>query len=523
MSIRAAVDQWADAEGFHPAVRFEGRRSHVGGQTNARYSGFYLLYFDNDTYYLGESVDLRARMGGHNLHWGTEISEVRFLRRTLSKQQLRSVERGLIRGLNSVVPKQCRNTTHASYTSHRNELIDLLDDDEQATWVADAASFNKNDPSPLKPIAIQQYVKYHTAAERFRSRPDHARIVSTLRTYLETCIPAPRRTEFHGWNVSTGASGGDRLLCVSVGRMESFVVFKDDHGFINVPAESVDINERRRLKRLHPDVRRVDIRGYDDFGDVAIIHATSLGAIDALLSDDAVRRGAQTLAYSVMRKHPSVYTRYHCPQVVEDVYRARGFTRPAAADDESPIGPIEIVVEENAASQPLPPEPAPDLVEAVPDDIQIDWFVNAGPVSSRRNTPDDFRANGEWRMDPDPKYEHKVQEMLAGERIAVRRRRNVSEGVPFDSRGNLVSAMDILMTGIITSNPGDGVSVPVTWDAPVPPRRWYLYTSQDTVWPVPRGVGHNFDSLSAFAFDGADQDVDYWRNQPFWKARFGDL
>ncbi|KXO96829.1 hypothetical protein AXK58_06020 [Tsukamurella tyrosinosolvens] len=522
MSIRAAVDQWADAEGFRPAVQFEGSKSEIGGKPGARYSGFYLLIFTNDTYYLGESVDLRSRMGGHMRHWGDEVAEVRFLRKTLSKPQLRAAERGLIYRLNRVVPKQCRNTTHASYTSHKNELIDLLDDEEQAAWVSDAASFNENDPSPLKPIAVQQSMKYHTAAKRFRSRPDHTRIVSTLRTYLETCIPAPRRTEFHGWNVSTGASGGDRLLCVSVGRMETFVVFKDNHGFINVPAESAGITERRRLTQLHPDVLRVDIRGYDDFGDVAIIRATSLAAVDALLADDAVRRGAQTLAYSVMRKHPSVYTRYHCPQVVEDVYQARGFTRPAAAEDDSPIGPDESVAEENATAQPLPSEPAPELVESVPDDIEIDWFVNAGPVSSRRNMPEEFRANGEWRMDPDPKYEHKVQEMLAGERIAVRRRRNVSEGVPFDARGNLVSAMDILMTGTVVSNPGDGVSVRVRWDSPMPPRRWYLYTSQDTVWSVPRGVGRHLDSLSAFTFDGAAQDVDYWRNLPFWTARFGD-
>ncbi|MET9329161.1 GIY-YIG nuclease family protein [Tsukamurella sp. NPDC003166] len=409
MSTRAAVDRWADAEGFRPAVQFKGTKSNIGGQQGVRYSGFYLLIFTNDTYYLGESVDLRSRMGGHMRHWGDEIADVRFLRRTLSKPQLRAAERTLIHGLNRVVPKQCRNTTHASYTSHKNELVDLLDDDEQAAWVADAASFNQNDPSSLKPIAAQQSLKYHTAAKRFRSRPDHARIVSTLRTYLETCIPAPRRTEFHGWNVSTGASGGDRLLCVSVGRMESFVVFKDNHGFINIPAESIGITERRRLRRLHPDVRRVDIRRYDDFGDVAIIHATSLAAIDALLSDEAVQRGAQTLAYSVMRKHPSAYTRYHCPQVVEDVYQADGFTRPAAADEESQIGPNEIVIEADVAAQPLPSEPEPELVESVPDEIPIDWFVNAGPISTHRNTPEDFRANGEWRMANGPRPEVRAQ------------------------------------------------------------------------------------------------------------------
>ena len=56
----------------------------------------------------------------------------------------------------------------------------------------------------------------------------------------------------------------------------------------------------------------------------------------------------------------------------------------------------------------------------------------------------------------------------------------------------------------------------------MPNRRWYLYTSQDTVWKIPRGLAAHYDELSAFVFEGADQDVDAWRNLGFWSERFGD-
>ncbi|MGH3800440.1 MAG: hypothetical protein ACRDTD_09970, partial [Pseudonocardiaceae bacterium] len=77
--------------------------------------------------------------------------------------------------------------------------------------------------------------------------------------------------------------------------------------------------------------------------------------------------------------------------------------------------------------------------------------------------------------------------------------------------------------GTITENPGDGCSVMVAWE-PVAPasKRYYLYTSQDTVWTLARGVSPWWDDLIGFVFDGRKQDIDFFRNLPFWASRFGD-
>ena len=151
------------------------------------------------------------------------------------------------------------------------------------------------------------------------------------------------------------------------------------------------------------------------------------------------------------------------------------------------------------------------------------WIVGCGSKRSGRNQVKDFLASGEWRMDPDPRYEPKVVDMRVGERIIVRTRKNVTDDVPFDRRDNSVSVMDFSLRGVITGNPGDGCSVIVEWEGTAPlPRRYYLHTSQDTVWPVARNLRPEWDDLIEFAFDDQDQDIDYFRNLPFWAQRFGD-
>lgn len=164
--------------------------------------------------------------------------------------------------------------------------------------------------------------------------------------------------------------------------------------------------------------------------------------------------------------------------------------------------------------------PTRHVVEEVTDGVSITWFVNAGPVKSGRNTVSEFRGNSEWRMDPHERYEFLVQDMLPGERIVVRKRYN-APGAPFDNRGRKVSAMDILLTGTIIKNPGDGCSVKVDWDRLAPARTWYLYTNQDPVWGLPSGHPWG-DRLVDFAVNGADQDLDFWRNASYWRDRFGD-
>ena len=55
-----------------------------------------------------------------------------------------------------------------------------------------------------------------------------------------------------------------------------------------------------------------------------------------------------------------------------------------------------------------------------------------------------------------------------------------------------------------------------------PVREWYFYTHRGTVWRVLPGEWMT-DGLIAFTFDGKPQDVERFRNAPYWRERFGTV
>jgi 5-methylcytosine-specific restriction enzyme B len=81
--------------------------------------------------------------------------------------------------------------------------------------------------------------------------------------------------------------------------------------------------------------------------------------------------------------------------------------------------------------------------------------------------------------------------------------------------------MAIKAIGTVKENPGDGRNLKVDWTPASPVREWYFYTYQKTVWRIVPGDWYN-DSLIAFAFEGKEQDIDAFRNRPYWRERFGD-
>ncbi|NLY63728.1 MAG: AAA domain-containing protein [Alcaligenaceae bacterium] len=147
------------------------------------------------------------------------------------------------------------------------------------------------------------------------------------------------------------------------------------------------------------------------------------------------------------------------------------------------------------------------------------WFVGASYGGTDDQRPR-FLADGIWENGYDDKLLDVVRSMRPGERIAIKSSYTRKHGLPFDSRGRAVSVMGIKAVGTITENLNDGKRVKVDWAKVEPVREWYFYTHRGTVWRVLPGEWMN-DALIAFAFDGQPQDVDRFRNQPFWRERYG--
>ena len=145
------------------------------------------------------------------------------------------------------------------------------------------------------------------------------------------------------------------------------------------------------------------------------------------------------------------------------------------------------------------------------------WFVGA----SFGRTDDQFERfieGGLWEIsEPGPRHREQVLSMLPGQRIAIKATYVRRLNLPFDNRGRPVSVMQIKAIGTITANAGDGERVTVAWQPGYAPREWYHYTYQPTIWEVypDKEMARR---LVAFAFDGADQEYDWFlANLSNWK------
>lgn len=150
------------------------------------------------------------------------------------------------------------------------------------------------------------------------------------------------------------------------------------------------------------------------------------------------------------------------------------------------------------------------------------WFVGASFGGTDDQT-ERFLAQGTWEVrDPVDKESALVRSMQVGDRIAIKAAYTRKHGLPFDNRGNTVSVMGIKAVGTITSNPQDGERLAVEWRPVDPMREWYFYTNRGTIWRVMPGEWMA-DGLLAFAFEGKAQDLERFRNAPFWRERFGTV
>jgi len=149
------------------------------------------------------------------------------------------------------------------------------------------------------------------------------------------------------------------------------------------------------------------------------------------------------------------------------------------------------------------------------------WFVGATYNRTEDQTTR-FLVEGIWENGyDDGKYGDLVRSMRPGDKIAIKSSYTRKHDLPFDNRSNSVSVIAIKAIGTITENLDDGKQVKVGWSPVSPPREWYFYTNRSTVWRVAPGDWME-DGLLAFAFDGVAQDIDRFRNAPFWHERFGD-
>ena len=149
------------------------------------------------------------------------------------------------------------------------------------------------------------------------------------------------------------------------------------------------------------------------------------------------------------------------------------------------------------------------------------WFVGAS-YGRNDDQSDRFIKEGLWEVDsPTQRQRELVLSMKAGDRIVMKSTFVRKHDLPFDNRGNSVSTMKLKAVGTITENQGDGVHVSVDWTRMTPAKEWYFYTYRGTIWRLTPS-DWMAKGLIQFSLDGVHQEIDRFRNAPYWRERFGD-
>ena len=152
------------------------------------------------------------------------------------------------------------------------------------------------------------------------------------------------------------------------------------------------------------------------------------------------------------------------------------------------------------------------------------WFVGASYNRSEDQTGR-FLREGIWEngFDDDHPFVAMTKTMQIGDRIAIKSVYVRKNDLPFDNRNHRVSVMAIKAVGTVTENPGNGHTVMVEWTRIDPVSEWYFFTYRGTIWRVLPGDNWHIDALIAFAFENVPQEIDRFRNAPYWRDRFGDV
>lgn len=148
------------------------------------------------------------------------------------------------------------------------------------------------------------------------------------------------------------------------------------------------------------------------------------------------------------------------------------------------------------------------------------WFVGATHGGTDDQTPR-FLQEGIWENGYQDKYLDAVKSIQVGDRIAIKSSYTRKHDLPFDSRSQTVAVMAIKAIGTVKENLGGGRTLKVDWKPFDPPREWYFYTNRSTIWRVLPG-DWTTDALIGFTFEEKAQDINRFRNAPYWRERFAD-
>ena len=190
-------------------------------------------------------------------------------------------------------------------------------------------NLNDNDTMPITlPFAHNERASLKMA--QLKVHPLFEAALIQLFGFLDTAIPYPRVSEYSFWAVSampgTNRNTMPRMLCVNVSVMEVFCVgyyLEEDctgftWSFINIASDVFyeGFGSLETFESEHPDISVNTAPSYRDGGQLVIqLVASAQVTMLSLLIDQRVTKAAAMLCLRLMRKRPTIFSKFHCPQL----------------------------------------------------------------------------------------------------------------------------------------------------------------------------------------------------------------
>lgn len=289
--------------------------------------GIYLLELDDGSFYIGQSVDVVRRFREH-LQRFQGIARLHF--RPAQRDALNDLEREIIHRAEAM-GMSLKNIEFAAVVIGTTELDALLDAQLQQQWIAGGVVEVQSDGRAItRAESKTQRSRMQSKYDAIKESPLYKTVKQLLAAYLRKTILLPAVTESAYWSLSclpsTNAGVAPRLACINIRDMETFVLgYQPSNpeqlwGYINFSGKQFREQASPflfgfRNRAMWPRRSNYKSPGIDpltiDFG--------SSRNCERLLADEAVCCAARALNLHLMRKGRTLFSRYHCFQLADDV------------------------------------------------------------------------------------------------------------------------------------------------------------------------------------------------------------
>lgn len=287
--------------------------------------GIYLLEFADNTFYIGQAIDNVKRFTQHRKNYDNIVNywfrEVNL--QSLDETERRTIQEAEIYGL------LLTNKTYVSNIMGETDLDLIISPEQQQVWIEKNGEFPEDDFDLFSIIDIKHKIKYKQNFEKLKRLENYSTIKEILNIYIKQMLPAYKKTELSFWSLSclpsTNKSTYPRYFCLNVNAMEVFVsgynkINNEPYCFVNTSKNLFNEGDLETFTKKYKSLKIYETN-YRAAGKDQICFEFSevTEFMNALQSETKIIESTKELNLRLMRKGGTIYSPYHCFNLVNDV------------------------------------------------------------------------------------------------------------------------------------------------------------------------------------------------------------